>query len=217
MDTALGKNMLKIVFGLLLSSAIACTALGQELRFAPLKEEQLSPAQKAWVDTIVPPPRNARFTNPPYRAYIRNIELAQRLTPLSDYLRWNTSLPARLSEMAILLTAREWSSQYEWAAHYPLAIKGGLEPSVADDIAQGRKPAKMKEDENALYQLVTELYRNKSVSDVTYADALKQFGERGIMDVIGIIGYYDLVSMTLITMQAQPRDNSVPPLPSLKR
>jgi len=209
--------MLKVILGLLLSSALICGAFGQEQRFAPLKEEQLSPEQKAWVETIVPPPRNARFTNPPYRAYVRNIELAKHLTPLSDYLRWNTSLPARLSEMTILLTAREWSSQYEWAAHYPLAIKAGLDPSVADDIANGRKPAKLKEDENALYQLVTELYRNKAVSDSVYADALKQFGERGVMDIIGITGYYNLVSMTLITMQAQPRDNTVPLLPALKR
>jgi 4-carboxymuconolactone decarboxylase len=217
MDTTLGAMMFKVILSLSLSFALGGVAFAEEQRFAPLKEEQLSPEQKAWVETIVPPPRNARFTNPPYRAYVRNVELAQRLTPLSDYLRWNTSLPARLSEMAIILTAREWSSQYEWAAHYPLAMKGGLDPSVADDIAHGRKPSKMKDDEKALYQLVTELYRNKAVSDSTYADALKHFSERGIMDVIGIIGYYDLVSMTLITMQAQPRDNSVPPLPALNR
>ena len=209
--------MFKAILGVLLSCAVVCPALGQEQRFAPLKEEQLTPQQKTWVETIIPPPRNARFTNPPYRAYIRSVELAQRLTPLSDYLRWNTSLPARLSEMAILLTAREWNSQYEWAAHYPLAMKGGLDPSIADDVAHGRKPANMKDDENALYQLVTELRRTKAVSDATYADAVKHFGERGIMDIIGIIGYYDLVSMTLITMQAQPRNNSVPLLPAINR
>jgi 4-carboxymuconolactone decarboxylase len=187
------------------------------VRFAPLSPDQLSPEQRAWAEAITAPPRNARFTNPPYRAYIRNIELAQKLTPLSDYLRWNTSLPARLSEMAILITAREWSSQYEWAAHYPLAMKGGLDPSIAEDIAHGRRPQAMKDDETALYDLATELYRAKNVSDATYAAALKHFGERGIMDVIGIIGYYDLVSMTLITMRAQPRDNSVAPLPPLPR
>jgi 4-carboxymuconolactone decarboxylase len=200
---------------------LAVSALGasadEVVRFAPLQQEQLAPEQRAWADAITAPPRNARFTNPPYRAYIRNIELAQKLTPLSDYLRWNTSLPARLSEMAILITAREWSSQYEWSAHYPLAMKGGLAASIAEDIAHGRRPQEMKEDETALYDLATELYRTKNVTDATYAAALKHFGERGIMDVIGIIGYYDLVSMTLITMRAEPRNKDVPPLPPLQK
>ncbi len=208
----------KLIPGLALSLTLGATALAQDAqRFAPLKPEQLTPEQKAWAETIAPPPRNGRIANPPYRAYARSIELAQRLSPLSDYLRWNTSLPARLSEMAILITAREWSSQYEWSAHYPLAMKGGLDPSIADDIAHGRKPAKMKDDEAALYQLVTEIRRDKKVSDATYAEALKHFGERGIMDIIGISGYYDLVSMTLITMQAEPRNKDVPLLPELKR
>ena len=79
--------------------------------------------QKKWADTITAPPRNGKFANPPYRAYIRSPELATRLTPLSDYLRWNTSLPARLSELAILITARHWTAQYEWYAHYPLRSK----------------------------------------------------------------------------------------------
>ena len=187
------------------------------VRFAPLTPEQLSPEQRAWADAITAPPRNARFTNPPYRGYIRSIELANKLTPLSDYLRWNTSLPARLSEMAILITAREWNSQYEWSAHYPLAMKGGLDPALADDIAHGRRPQNMKDDETALYDLATELYRTKNVTDATYAAALKHFGERGIMDVIGIIGYYDLVSMTLITIRAEPRNKDVPQLPPLQQ
>lgn len=110
------------------------------VRFAPLKAEELSPPQKAWADLISAPPRNARFTVPPYRAYIRNPDLAPKLSNLSDYLRWNTSLPPRLSEMAILITARHWTAQYEWTAHYPLAMKGGLDPKIADAIARARGP-----------------------------------------------------------------------------
>ena len=212
--------MTKFILGTLLSLLLgASAALAQQnaQRFAPLKPDELTAEQKAWAEQIAPPPRNGRITNPPYRAYARSIELAQRLSPLSDYLRWHTSLPARLSELAILITAREWSSQYEWSAHYPLAMKAGLDPAVADDIAHGRKPANMKDDEAALYQLVTEIRRDRKVSDATYAEALKHFGERGIMDIIGISGYYDLVSMTLITMQAEPRNKDVPLLPELKR
>ena len=187
------------------------------IRFAPLKAEELTPAQKAWADMIAPPPRNAKITNPPYRAYVRNPDLAPRLSALSDYLRWNTSLPPRLSEFAILITARQWTAQYEWFAHYPLALKGGLDPKILSDVAVGKRPENMKDDEAALYDLVMALYRDKQVSDPVYAAAREKFGERGIMDIIGIIGYYDLVSMTLITMQAGAPNDSVPPLPVLSK
>ena len=186
-------------------------------RFAPLKAEEMTPPQKAWADAIAVPPRNAKFGNPPYRAYIRNPDLAPRLSALSDYLRWNTSLPPRLSELAILITARQWTAQYEWFAHYPLALKGGLDPKVADAIAAGKRPDNMKDDEAALYDLAMGLYRDRKVSDSVYKAALEKFGERGIMDIIGIIGYYDLVSMTLITMQAEAPNDSVPPLPALPK
>ncbi len=186
-------------------------------RFAPLKAEELNPAQKAWADMIAAPPRNAKFTGPPYRAYIRNPDLAPRLSALSDYLRWNTSLPPRLSELAILITARQWTAQYEWFAHYPLALKGGLDPAVAGDIAVGKRPENMKDDEAALYDLAMALYRDKKVTDSVYKAALDKFGERGIMDIIGIIGYYDIASMTLITMQATAPNDSVPPLPVLSK
>jgi 4-carboxymuconolactone decarboxylase len=186
-------------------------------RFAPLKAEELNPAQKAWADMIAVPPRNAKFTSPPYRAYIRNPDLAPRLSALSDYLRWNTSLPPRLSELAILITARQWTAQYEWFAHYPLALKGGLDPTVLSDIAAGKRPENMKDDEAALYDLVMALYRDKKVTDSVYKAALDKFGEHGMMDIIGIVGYYDLVSMTLITMQAGAPNDSVPPLPVLSK
>jgi 4-carboxymuconolactone decarboxylase len=186
-------------------------------RFAPLKADELSPAQKAWADMIAVPPRNAKFGSPPYRAYIRNPELAPRLSALSDYLRWNTSLPARLSEFAILITARQWTAQYEWFAHYPLALKAGLDPKILGDVAAGRRPENMREDEAALYDLATALYRDKKVSDSVYKAAVDKFGERGVMDIISIIGYYDLVSMTLITMQAGAPNDSVPPLPALSK
>ena len=203
-----------------LAALIAMPSVGRAeeiTRFVPLKAEELTPPQKAWADAITAPPRNAKFGNPPYRAYIRSPELASRLSALSDYLRWNTSLSPRLSEMAILITAREWSAQYEWFAHYPLALKGGLDPQVADAIAAGKRPDGMKDDEAALYDLATALYRDRKVSDPVYKAALEKFGERGIMDVIGIIGYYDLVSMTLITMQAVPPNDSVKPLPTLAK
>jgi 4-carboxymuconolactone decarboxylase len=207
-----------IAFGLMLAVGIVSASRADETtRFAPLKPDQLTPAQKAWADEIAPPPRNANIGKPPYRAYVRNPELAPKLSALSDYLRWKTSLPPRLSELAILIAARHWTAQYEWFAHYPLAMKAGLDPAVASGIAAGVRPEKMKDDEAALYDLATALYRDKKVSDPVYNAALAKFGEAGIMDIIGIIGYYDLVSMTLITMQAEAPNNSVTPLPVLTK
>src|ERR1700737_90018 len=211
------KNLLAAISLAALIAMPSASRAEDITRFAPLKADQLTPAQKEWADMIAAPPGNAKFTGPPYRAYIRNPDLAPRLSALSEYLRWNTSLPPRLSELAILITARQWTAQYEWFAHYPLALKGGLDPKVAGDIAAGRRPDNMRDDEAALYDLATALYRDRKVTDPVYKAALEKFGERGIMDIIGIIGYYDLVSMTLITMQAGAPNDSVPPLPVLSK
>ena len=205
-------------FGLAALVAIPQAGRAEDItRFAPLKADELTPAQKSWAEMIAPPPRNAKITNPPYRAYVRNPDLAPRLSALSDYLRWHTSLPPRLSELAILITARQWTAQYEWFAHYPLALKAGLDPAVLSAIAAGKRPENMKDDEAALYDLAIALYRDKQVPDAVYGAAREKFGERGIMDIIGIIGYYDLVSMTLITMQAGAPNDSVAPLPALSK
>ena len=187
-------------------------------RFVPLKADELSPAQKAWADQIAVPPRNAKFGAPPYRAYIRNPELAPKLSALSDYLRWNSTLPPRLSEFAIMITARNWTVQYEWAAHYPLALKAGLDAKILGDLSAGRRPENMRDDEAALYDLATAIHRDKHVTDAVYKAAVDKFGERGVMDIVGIIGYYGLVSMTLITAQVPaPSDSTAPPLPALTK
>jgi 4-carboxymuconolactone decarboxylase len=214
---------MKSVFGVValglvaLVSATSTSRAEEVVRFAPLKQEELTPAQKAWADELAAPPRNGKISNPPYRAYVRSPELAPRLTALAEYLRWHTSLPPRLSELAILITAREWTAQYEWYAHYPHAIEGGLDRKVAAAIAAGKRPENMKDDETALYDLVTALYRDRKVSDAVYKAALDHFGERGIMDIIGIVGFYGITSMTLITMQAGAPDGKAPPLPVLEK
>jgi 4-carboxymuconolactone decarboxylase len=181
-------------------------------RFPALRLDQLTPEQKKWADDIAAPPRNAKFSNPPYNEYIRSPELAARASALSDYLRWHTSLPPRLSEFAILIAARQWTQQYEWHQHYPLAIKGGLDPKILADMIVGKRPGEMKDDETILYDFVTQLYRDKNVSDAAYDAAVAKFGERGVMDLIGIVGYYDLVSMTLIAAKAAPPKDDVPVL-----
>ena len=200
-----------------LVSAAPCSHAQEITRFAPLKTEEMTPPQKALADQLAAPPRNGNINNPPFRAYVRSPEMAQKLISLAEYLRWNSSLPPRLSELAILITAREWTAQYEWYAHYPHAIKGGLDPKVAADLAAGKRPEGMKDDETALYDLVTALHRDKKVSDPIYKAALDKFGERGVMDVIGIIGFYVITSMTLNTMQAGVPDGKPLPLPALAK
>jgi 4-carboxymuconolactone decarboxylase len=170
--------------------AIACVVLALALpqraaaqdRFPPLSLDELSPEQKAYAESIAKPPRNANYRNPPYAVFIRNPELAGKVEAISDYVRWNTGQPARLTELAIMITARHWTSHWIWRSHYRAAVRGGLDPSVGADIAAGKRPTTMKEDEAILYDSATEMYRTKAVSDATYATAVKAFGERGLIN-----------------------------------
>ena len=164
-------------------------------RFATLGESDMSEAQKAVHAAIASGPRGG--VRGPFNALLRSPELADRVQKLGEYLRFNSSLPARLNELAILVTARHWTAQYEWYAHQILAVKAGLDPAVAADIARGVRPAKLQADEALVYDFCTELHRDKTVSDATYAAALNAFGERGVVDLLGVSGYYTLVSMVL--------------------
>jgi 4-carboxymuconolactone decarboxylase len=204
--------------------AIACVVLALALpqraaaqdRFPPLSLDELSPEQKAYAESIAKPPRNANYRNPPYAVFIRNPELAGKVEAISDYVRWNTGQPARLTELAIMITARHWTSHWIWRSHYRAAVRGGLDPSVGADIAAGKRPTTMKEDEAILYDYATEMYRTKAVSDATYATAVKAFGERGLINLVATMGYYDMVAMTLITAKAVlPREDDVPQLVAL--
>jgi 4-carboxymuconolactone decarboxylase len=203
----------------LVAAALALPqAAGAQERYPELGMEQLTPEQKAYVESISKPPRNANFKLPPYKVYLRSPDLAKRVEALSDYVRWNTGQPARLTELAIMITARHWSSPWIWRGHYRAAVRGGLDPKVGADIAAGKKPEGMKEDETILYNYATELYRDKAVSDATFAAAVKQFGERGLVDLVATMGYYDLVAKILMTAKAvPPREADVPQLAELPK
>ena len=197
--------------------ALPQAAAAQE-RYPELKMDQLTPAQKAYVENLQKPPRNntTALKNPPFKVYMRSPELATKLEAVSDFVRWGTGQPPRLTELAIMITARQWSSQWIWRGHYRAAVKGGLDASVGADIAAGKQPTKMKDDETALYNYATEMYRDKAVSDATYAAAVKAFGEKGLIDLVATMGYYDTVAMTLITAKAvAPKEDDVPQLAAL--
>ena len=199
--------------------ALPLAVVAQE-RYPALSPDQLSPEQKAYIENLQKPPRNntTALKNPPFKVYMRSPELASKLEAVSDYVRWGTGLQPRLTELAIMITARQWSSQWIWRGHYRAAVRGGLDPSVGADIAAGKHPDKMKEDETTLYNYAMEMYRDKAVSDATYAAAVKQFGEKGLIDLVATMGYYDTVAMTLITAKAvAPKEDDVPQLAALPR
>ena len=212
------QRLVQIVF-VGVTCALPNAAFAQE-RYPALNPDQLSPEQKAYVESLQKPPRNntTALRNPPFKVYMRSPELATKLEALSDYVRWGTGQPPRLTELAIMITARQWSSQWIWRGHYRAAVKDGLDPSVGADIAAGKRPIKMKEDETILYNYATEMYRDKAVSDATYAAAVKEFGEKGLIDLVATMGYYDTVAMTLITAKAvAPKEDDVPQLVALPR
>ena len=183
-------------------------------RFPDLAPESMSPEQKAIADAIASGPRKS--ISGPFKAWLRSPVLADRLQKVGEYVRFESSLPKRLDEFAILITGRVWSSRFEWAYHYPLVLKQGVSAAVLDDLSHGKTPAGMTEDETLVYQFSTEAHRDKTVSDATYAKALARFGERGIVDLIAVNGYYDIVCMTLnVARVPVPADYTGPLLAEL--
>ena len=163
--------------------------------------------QKKLLEALLAGPRGGGNTSPeaiqkmlhggPFNAWMRSPDLGNRLQNVGEYIRYKTSLPLRLNEFAILITAREWTSQYEWYAHYPLAMKAGLNAKVADELALSKRPSTMSDDEAAVYEFCVQLHRTRNVDDARFNRALALFGEQGVVDLIGICGYYTIVAMTL--------------------
>ena len=198
------KATLRIAaIGLLLTgSAFALT--GERMAEIPL--DQMTPAQRTVADAIMSGPRQKM--SGPFNAWLRNPELADRLQKVGEYVRFNTSLDKRLNEMAIIMTAQYWGVQYEWYAHAPLAIKAGLDPEIVAALGAGNKPEKMKDDEAIVWEFTTQLRRDHGVNDAIYAKAVEKFGENGVMDLVGVNGYYDVVAMTLNVAHVSPPANA---------
>src|SRR5688572_29283679 len=209
-----------IVFAL--SRASASESRGQQTRelnlrgdrFKPLTWEQLTPDQKTMVNDLLSGKRTS--LSGPFNALLRSPEVGNLYQKLGEYVRFRTSVPPRLNEMAILLTARWWSSQYEWHAHKPLALAAGLTPAVIDDIQAGRRPTRMQADEAVVYDFSFELRERRRVSDATFKAAIDLLGERGVMDLVAAMGYYDLVSMVLNVDRYPLPDGTPSPFPEPK-
>jgi 4-carboxymuconolactone decarboxylase len=180
-------------------------------RFKPLKWEDLTAEQKAMVDDLLSGSRTS--LGGPFNVWLRSPEMGNLAQNLGEYVRFHTTVPKRLNEMAILMTARWWSSQYEWHAHKPLALEAGLSRSVIDDLQAGRRPASMQRDEAVVYDFSTELREHRRVSDATFGAAVKLLGEKGVADLTATMGYYDLVSMVLNVDRYPLPSGATPPFP----
>ncbi len=165
------------------------------MRFPALSREQMTDAQKRAYDAIVAGPRGG--ARGPFNALLRSPDLADRVQRVGEYLRFNSVLPARLNEFAIIINARFWGSKYEWFAHRKLALAAGLDVALADAVAENKRPARMKADEEVIYDFCTTLHRQHFVDDALFERAVAAFGEQGVMDLIGVSGYYTIVSMVL--------------------
>jgi 4-carboxymuconolactone decarboxylase len=183
-------------------------------RMPPIPADRLTDAQKQAIAEFKAA-RSADISGP-FVPLLRSPEVMSRARAMGDYLRFRSSLAPRLSEFVILLTARRWTQQYEWNAHQPLAIQGGLRAEIVKAIAEGRRPAAMAEDEDAVYTLWDEAQRN-SVSDAAYARAVAKVGEQGVIDVLGITGYYTMLAMVMNTTRTPLPPGATPGLAPLPR
>jgi 4-carboxymuconolactone decarboxylase len=194
-------------------------------RFQLIPLEKLTPEQQALSEAIKSGPR-ARLASSgaskpgplggPFNVWLRSPGIGNLVQQLGEEIRFRSSLAGKLNELAILVTARNWTSQYEWVAHHKLALEGGLDPKIAEAIAQGRRPEGMDADETLVYEFSRELQDSRGVSDDLYARAVARFGERGVVDLISVNGFYVLVSMCL-NVDRTPVPPGMPvPLPPLK-
>ncbi|MBI3044546.1 MAG: carboxymuconolactone decarboxylase family protein [Betaproteobacteria bacterium] len=195
-------------------------------RFKLIPLENLTPEQRAVADAIRSGARskvaNSAAAKPgplggPFNVWLRSPGVGNLIQQLGAEIRFRSSLPAKLNEMAIIITARRWTSQYEWFAHCKLALEAGLDPAIADAIAHGRRPARMTAEEAIVYDFSRELHETHGVSDATYQAARDRFGERGVVDLIAVNGFYVLVSMCLNVDRTPLPDGAKLPLPPLTK
>jgi 4-carboxymuconolactone decarboxylase len=215
------KGLLMLVAGLaamgaafVLGIAVAHVhASSEEARFPQLKMEGLNDAQRPFAEEILKV--SSIGITGPYNLMLRSPVMGERMFQLLDYLRFHTSIPRRLNEFAILIQARLWTSQVEWSAHYPLAIKAGLSEAVANDLKEGRRPASMQPDEAAVYDFCMELSTRHEVSDATFKRARAIFSEQQLVDLIGVSGTYVTAAMMLAAAGQGLPPGKTPPLQPL--
>ena len=200
--------------GVILAVLLPTAPLFAQDRMPPIPPGEMTASQREGVaehERI----RGVPISGGPWVPLMRSPEVLRRTRAMGDYLRFDSALPPRLSEFVILMTARRWTQQYEWYVHRDIAIDAGLNPAIAGAIAEGRTPSDMADDEAILYAVFTELHETASVSDGTYDRALAEFGEQGVIDAVGIIGYYSLLAMVMNTARTPLPEGIELPLSAL--
>lgn len=212
-----------VVSALLLAASATSTtcAFAAEDRMPPIPAESMTAAQKASVDLLsqgAPAGAAPRSVgNGPWVPLLRSPEFLNRLQRTGAYLRYESALEPRLSEFVILLVARHWNNQYEWFAHEKLALKAGLKPETARAVAEGQRPTTMAADEEMVYDFIDELHRNRSVGDATYRRVQQKLGDRGVIDLVGLDGYYSTLAAILNVAQTPLPANAPQQIPTLPR
>jgi 4-carboxymuconolactone decarboxylase len=177
-------------------------------RLAHLKEEELNGAQRALLASLRAGPRGKSLTvRGPFAAWMHAPEFGQLAQALGAHARYGTALEPRLSEFAILCTARLWKAQYEWFAHAPMALKAGVKPKAIEDLRKGRTPKTAAKDERAIYDFIQELYKTRRVGNRNYKRVRTFLSEQAVVELVGILGYYALISMTLNVFGMLPPAN----------
>ncbi len=177
-------------------------------RLAPIEESDMDEAQRALLSSLRKGPRGKSIALAgPFAAWMHAPELGERAQRLGAHCRYGTALEPRLSEFAILCTARIWRAQYEWYAHAPMAEKAGVKPKTIADLRAGREPKSAPKDERAIYAFVQELYKTRRVSDRTYRRLQSLLGDSACVELVGILGYYVLISMTLNVFHMLPPES----------
>jgi 4-carboxymuconolactone decarboxylase len=199
---------------------VACTLLvnlsgAAQDRMPPIAADKMTDAQKKAVAEIVAGPRGQLVG--PFIPLLRSPEFMSRLQKTGEYLRYNSKLGPRLNEFAILVTARAWTQQVEWNIHESLALKAGVTQEIIDAVRSGRRPMAMDADEEIVYDLLGELNNNRSVSDETYGRAVSKFGEQGVIDLVGVTGYYSMLAMIMNVARTPLRPGEQPPLAPFPR
>jgi len=181
-------------------------------RLAVLAETDLNEAQQTLLAALRSGPRGKSLNvRGPFAAWMHAADFGLLAQALGAHCRYGTALPPRLSEFAILCTARLWRAQYEWFAHAPMAEKGGVKPKTIADLKAGREPKSAPKDERAIYAFVQELYKTRRVSDRTYKRVNALIGDQATVELVGICGYYALISMTLNVFRMMPPEDTALP------
>jgi len=200
----------------LCASLVGLSVAAAQERLPMIPADKLSDAQKK---TVADMQTGAFGVGGPFVALLREPKLAEQAYAMATYFRTESVLGTKLTELVILLAARDWTQQFEWTAHYSRALTAGLKQETINAIAQGRRPAGLPEDEEIVYDFWNELDHNKSVSDATYDRAVRKFGEPGVVSITALNGYYAMLAMLLNVSRTPvlPSNAEVPQLPALPK